>query len=467
MNDMAMHTLRDIPEEQIFDLVQRLDVRGPRYTSYPTVPVWKNDFPVKPYLEALKRTAEDSAPIAIYVHLPYCKSRCLYCGCNSCISSDESRIRRYVTALTMEMDWVASHFRGRVKHGQLHLGGGTPTHLPPSLLAWLLDYLIERIPAAAQAEHSVEVDPRVTTDEHLDLLARRGFRRISIGLQDLNPAVQQAVRREYTLDQLTHFIARSRKAGFTSVNVDLIYGLPLQTRASWSATLVEIAKIRPDRLACFGYAHLPEKIKHQRAIHEEDLPDPRARLGMLLDANRFFTDQGYQAIGMDHFALPEDELAEARRDSRLWRNFMGYTTSRGMELLGLGCSAISEFRDLFVQNLSVPESYADSIAIGSWAVHRGHKLDLEDRVRKQIINHLMCNLEIDVPDEARASGNGLLESLGNAMASLRQFETDGLLVSRNGGFSITDLGQLFVRNLAMPFDRYLEGQSDVKFSRTV
>jgi oxygen-independent coproporphyrinogen-3 oxidase len=462
-----MNRLRDIPEDKIFDLVQRMDVRGPRYTSYPTVPVWKNEFPVKLYLEALQRTAADGDPIAVYVHLPFCKSRCLYCGCNSCISSDESRIRRYVTALTTEIDWVASHFRGRVKHGQLHLGGGTPTHIPPTLLAWLLDYLIERIPAAQGAEHSVEVDPRVTTDEHLDLLARRGFRRISVGLQDLNPDVQRAVRREYTLEQLNDFIHRSRKAGFTSVNIDLIYGLPLQTRESWLITLAEIEKIRPDRLACFGYAHLPEKIKHQRAIRDEDLPSPRARLGMLLDANRFFTDHGYEAVGMDHFALPDDELAQARRDSRLWRNFMGYTTSRGMELLGLGCSAISEFRDLFVQNLSAPEAYANAIAIGTWAVHRGHKLDLEDRVRKQIINHLMCNLEIDVPDEARASGNGLMQSLDGAMASLRQFEADGLLLSRSGGFSITDLGQLFVRNLAMPFDRYLEEQTDVKFSRTV
>lgn len=459
--------LRDIPEEKIFELVERLEVRGPRYTSYPTVPVWKNDFPVKPFLEALKRMAVDREPIAVYVHLPFCKSRCLYCGCNSCISSDESRLRRYVTALTTEIEHVSAVFDGKVTHGLLHLGGGTPTHVPPTLLAWLLDYLLERIPPIANAEHSVEVDPRVTTDEHLQLLSERGFRRISVGLQDLNSDVQRAVRREYSLDQLKSFIARSRKAGFTSVNIDLIYGLPLQTRASWMATLMEVEKLRPDRLACFGYAHLPEKIKHQRAINEAELPAPRDRLGMLLDAHHFFTDHGYETVGMDHFALPDDELALARRDSRLWRNFMGYTTSRGMELLGFGCSAISEFRDLFVQNLSQPEAYADAIAIGSWAVHRGHTLDAEDRLRKQIINHLMCNLEIEVPAEAHGSGNGLVTSLEGALESLKRYEAEGLLVSRNGGFKITDLGQLFVRNLAMPFDRYLEGQTDVKFSTTV
>ncbi|HEY3296488.1 MAG TPA: oxygen-independent coproporphyrinogen III oxidase [bacterium] len=459
--------LRELPEEKIFELVERLDVRGPRYTSYPTVPVWKSDFPVKPFVESLRRMAAEKDPIAVYVHLPFCKSRCLYCGCNSCISSDEPRIRRYVTALTTEIERVSGFFQGKVKHGQLHLGGGTPTHIPPTLLAWVLDYLIERIPATAHAEHSVEVDPRVTTDEHLDLLAERGFRRISVGLQDLNADVQFAIRREYTLDQLKEFIARSRRAGFTSVNIDLIYGLPLQTRASWIKTLEEVVKLRPDRIASFGYAHLPEKIKHQRAIKDEDLPPARDRLGMLLDANHFFTDHGYEAVGMDHFALPGDELAMARRGSRLWRNFMGYTTSRGMELLGFGCSAISEFRDLFVQNLSQPEAYADAIAIGTWAVQRGHKLDEEDRLRKQIINHLMCNLEIDVPDEAHATGNGLVQSLEGALESLKQYEADGLLVSRNGGFTITDLGQLFVRNLAMPFDRYLEGQTDVKFSRTV
>lgn len=464
MNTLKLH---EIPEDRIFELVERLDTRGPRYTSYPTVPVWKDHFPVTAFQDALERTAAEATPIAVYLHIPFCKSRCFYCGCNSCITSDEARIRRYVSALGTEIDRVADIFKGRVKHGQLHLGGGTPTHISPAHLAWLLDHLLERIPGTPDAERSIEVDPRVTTDEHLRLLAQRGFRRISAGLQDTNPAVQAAIHREFSFDQMKEFVQRARDFGFTSVNIDLIYGLPLQTRDTWRATLDAVESLRPDRLACFGYAHLPEKIRHQRAIRDEDLPPPQDRLGMLLDANRFFTSHGYEAIGMDHFALPGDELSVARRSSRLWRNFMGYTTVRGMELLGLGCSAISEFRDLFAQNLSLPEAYVDAIALGGWATHRGHRLDLEDRLRKYIINHLMCNLEIDLPAEASQSGNGLETALRSALRSLAPFERDGLIIPRDGGYSITPLGQLFVRNLAMPFDRYLEGQTDVKFSRTV
>jgi oxygen-independent coproporphyrinogen-3 oxidase len=459
--------LPDIPERQIFDLVEKLDTRGPRYTSYPTVPVWRDHFPADAFREALERTASRPDPVAVYLHLPFCKSRCFYCGCNSCITSDEARIHRYVAALHSEMDRVQQVFRGRVRHGQLHLGGGTPTHTPPVLLAGLLDHVLESIPGAANAERSIEVDPRVTTDEHFALLSARGFTRISIGLQDTNPAVQKAIHREYSIEDMREFVRRARDAGFTSVNIDLIYGLPLQTRDSWKATLDAVEALRPDRLACFGYAHLPEKIIHQRAIRDEDLPAPQDRLGMLLDANHFFTTHGYDAIGMDHFALPDDELSIARRSAKLWRNFMGYTTVRGLELVGLGCSAISEFDDLFAQNLSSPESYTAAMTGSGWATHRGHQLDLEDRIRKQIINHLMCNLEIELPAEAAAADDGLRTSLNQAMESLAAFEAEGLLIPRTGGYSITPLGQLFVRNLAMPFDRYLEGQAGVKFSRTV
>ncbi len=459
--------LRDIPEEQIFQLVERLDVRGPRYTSYPTVPVWQDDFPAAPYLDALRTLEKSADPISIYVHLPFCRSRCLYCGCNSCITSDEQRIISYVDALTMEIERVSEITGVEIRHAQLHLGGGTPTYTPAAELSALLDLLINRFPGADDAERSVEVDPRVTTDEHLRRLAERGFRRISIGLQDLNPAVQQAIHRVYSREQLEEFIARSRHFGFTGINIDLIYGLPLQTRASWKTTLQAIASLKPDRLACFGYAHLPQRMKHQRAIREEDLPSPRDRLGMLLDANRFFTDSGYVAVGMDHFALPDDELSMARQTGRLWRNFMGYTTSRGMELIGFGCSGISEFENLFAQNIVTPEAYTEAIRSGHWPIKRGYRLDMEDRIRKQVINHLMCNLEIAIPEAAQQAENGLLESLSEAMHSLQEFEADGLIMRQNGGYSITELGQLFVRNLAMPFDRYLPSQSGTAFSRTV
>jgi oxygen-independent coproporphyrinogen III oxidase len=457
--------LRDIPESRIFELVERLDTRGPRYTSYPTVPVWQGDFPAEPYVEALSQIGANGNPIAIYLHLPFCKSRCLYCGCNSYITCDAARMKHYTNALLMEIERVASHLPRDVRHGQLHLGGGTPTYTPAEDLKRVLDRVIELTPGVENAERSVEVDPRVTTDEYLMLLAERGFRRMSIGLQDLDPDVQRAVRREFTFEQMAEFVTRARSAGFTSVNIDLIYGLPLQTRGTWVRTLDSVVQLRPDRLACFGYAHLPQKIKHQQAIHTENLPSARERLGMLLDANRFFSANGYNAIGMDHFALPEDELAVARREGKLWRNFMGYTTSRGMELLGLGCSAISEFRSLFVQNITPPEAYADAIHAGKWAVNRGHLLDHEDLVRKQMINQLMCNLEISIPDTGLK--NGIFGSLVMAMESLQPYVAEGLVVANSGGYAITPLGQLFLRNLAMPFDQYLDEQNTVTFSRTV
>ncbi len=459
--------LRDIPEEHIMELVERLDVRGPRYTSYPTVPVWTEFDDEARFIQALRHLGANNQPIAAYIHIPFCRKRCLYCGCNSYISHDANRMLQYAEAVIEEIEHIAEHLSPNVKHGQLHFGGGTPTHLPPPVLARIIDAFIEHIPGIENAERSIEVDPRVTTDEHLAMLSERGFRRISAGLQDFDKDVQEAVQRVYTYEQMNEFIQRARSAGFTGVNIDLMYGLPRQTRTSWLTTLETVETLKPDRLACFGYAHLPSRFKHQGAINPNDLPTPRDRLGMLLDANHFFTTHGYEAIGMDHFALPDDELSIARRESHIWRNFMGYTTNRGMELLGIGCSGISEFHDLFVQNVTPPEAYVEKISHEHWAFQRGYSLDEEDLVRKQIINHLMCNLEIEIPEQIDRSDNGFLEKIKTAFDALKSYEKDGLILPRNEGYSITPLGQLFLRNLAMPFDRYLPEQSATTFSRTV
>jgi len=463
---MNGYPLSSIPEERIFALAERLDVRGPRYTSYPTVPVWQDQFPAAPFEAALAAVAAKNRPIAIYVHLPFCRRRCLYCGCNSYITNDAERMQRYAEALLGEVDMISAHTTG-VRHAQLHLGGGTPTHYPPELLDAILERLIREFPGVDDTERSIEVDPRITTKEHLRILAARGFRRVSAGLQDLDANVQRAVQREFSLEQTCDFLAMARQHGFTSVNLDLIYGLPLQTRVTWRKTLAEIAKLKPDRIATFGYAHLPERIRHQQAIREGDLPPARERLGMMLDAQNLFGEAGYISIGMDHFALPGDELAVARTENRVWRNFMGYTTAHGMELLGLGCSAISEFDDLFAQNIVSPDPYAQRLADGAWPVQRGRRLDHDDRVRKHIINHLMCNLDIRVPAELIDGHDELADALHRAMQELRAHVDEGLLIERNDGYTITPLGQIFVRNLAMPFDRYLETQQGVRFSRTV
>ena len=456
----------EIPEQRIFELVEKMGTRGPRYTSYPTVPVWKSDFPVEPYIKSLERISADGNPVAVYLHLPYCKSRCLYCGCNSCITQNTDKVKTYIDAFKKEIDLVAEHLPDGLTHCQLHLGGGTPTHTPPEMLAELLDHLLERIPGSDDPDRSIEVDPRVTTKEHLKLLAERGFNRISAGLQDLDADVQWAIRRQYTADDMKRFVDSAREHGFTSVNIDLIYGLPLQNRKTWAKTMKDVLDFEPDRLACFGYAHLPSKIKHQKGIKEEDLPSSRERLGMLLDANRFFIDNGFEAIGMDHFARPDDELAQAKTNGRLWRNFMGYTANAGLELLGLGCSAISEFKDLFVQNLFPPEPYEAKLAEGILPVTKGYRLDNDDIIRKAFINHLMCNLEIKIPDHV-GNNDKTIEAMKAAMASLKPFEEEGLIYPDGDNYKISPLGQLFLRNLAMPFDRYLTKESAAEFSRTV
>lgn len=458
---------QNIPEEQVFAMVEELDTRGPRYTSYPTVPVWKAPLNRDAFIKTLNRLGKDDEAIAVYLHLPFCRQRCLYCGCNAHITHDEARMHRYMDALETEVRRIASEFKYPVKHSQLHLGGGTPTYVPTKRLAKLLDLVLQKIPGAKNADRSIEVDPRVTTDEHLDLLAERGFTRISAGLQDLNADVQHAIRREYTLLEISEFIERARARGFQSVNIDLIYGLPLQTRNSWCETVQAVAALRPDRLACFGYAHLPSRMKHQQAIHEVELPSSRDRLGMLFDAHRIFGAEGYVGIGMDHFALPEDDLAVAQNEGRLWRNFMGYTTTRGLELLGLGCSGISEFSDLFAQNISSPEVYATAIEQGHLPLERGHELNADDRVTKQIINHLMCNLEVNLPEQPDVIGSEFSARMQQAMGQVGSFEHLGLVEKSGSGYHITQLGQLFVRNLAMPFDRYLTEQSNVVFSKTV
>jgi len=457
----------NIPEAQLFEMIEELDARGPRYTSYPTVPVWKAPVSPQAYTHAVRQLGADGQGIAIYLHFPFCRQRCLYCGCNAHITHDDGRMNRYMDALEAEIQLVSKMRAHPVTHSQLHLGGGTPTYIPSDRLSRVLDLLIERFPGSNNFDRSVEVDPRVTTDEHLRLLAERGFRRISAGLQDLNPEVQAAIRREYSLQEMSEFIARAHSFGFTSVNIDLIYGLPRQTRETWRDTLAATCQLKPDRLACFGYAHLPARMKHQQAIKETELPSPRERLGMLLDAHKLLIESGYVGIGMDHFALPQDDLALAQQEGRLWRNFMGYTTTRGLELLGLGCSGISEFTSLFSQNISNPEAYAERLEAGELALERGHELSADDRSTKQIINHLMCNLEIEVPESAPKFEREFLNRITNALQQVAGFEQLGLVSKSAQGFHITRLGQLFVRNLAMPFDRYLNDQTGVTFSRTV
>jgi len=460
--------LANIPEQEIFDLIDRLEVRGPRYTSYPTAPVWSSELSVEPYIQALKRIRDEQNAIAIYVHLPFCRQMCSFCGCNAYVSNNETRFTRYADALKSEISTVTQILGGKVKHSALHLGGGTPTHMPVDMLKNVLKHIISGIPGIVNAERSVEVDPRVTTPEHLRMMYELGFRRISIGLQDTELEVQQAINRVYSLPDMLSFVNSCRDIGYTSVNIDLIYGLPLQSRESWRRNLDSVQTLDPDRIACFGYAHLPEKIRNQRAINEDHLPEPHMRLGMMLDARKFYLDHGYKTIGFDHFAKPDDSLSIAQEKGKLWRNFMGYTEISGLEMVGFGCSSISEFRDLYVQNIVKPNDYCTEIESDKLAVHRGHILDNDDQMRKELISNLMCNLAINIPEQGIHSSNGAIDELKAAMSSLHKYELEGFIVpNQHAGYKVTELGELFLRNLAMPFDKYLPSQSQVKFSQTV
>ncbi len=459
--------LNQIAEETIIDLVERMDVRGPRYTSYPTAPVWKNGFTEVPYKESLARLGQSGDPLALYLHLPYCHKRCFYCGCNSFISNQKNTIDAYTERMLKEVDSTAQILGSDARHAWLHLGGGTPTHMEPEMLARILDHVMDAIPGIDGAERSIEVDPRITTDEHIKLLAERGFRRISIGLQDLHPEVQKAVQREFTFEEMSEFVAKARAAGFTSINIDLIYGLPLQNRDRWNHTLEQVGIMKPNRIATFGYAHLPDKIKHQRLIKDDQLPSPRERLGMLLDAQHFFTDQGYTSIGMDHFATKEDKLTVAHENGTLWRNFMGYTEIRGLEMVGLGASSIGELNDMFVQNIPLPEGYNKAIDEKGWAVFRGHLLSEEDRIRKAMINDIMCNLRVRVPENLDDLNAEIADDFRRIIKSFTPYEDEGLISTNGDGYRVKPLGQMFLRNLAMHFDQYLPDQEGVTFSRTI
>jgi len=435
-------------------LVPRYDRPGPRYTSYPTAPVWRDDFGADDQRRALAGTR--AAELSVYVHIPFCESLCTYCACNRVISRDHSVAGPYLDDLAREASEVARALDGPRPHSQLALGGGTPTYLSPRELERLCDIVDGAFPPAADAERSIEVDPRVTTGEQLSLLAERGFNRISLGVQDLAPRVQRAIHRIQSIEQTAEVTGRARDLGFGSVNFDLIYGLPYQTTDSFDATLREVIGLRPDRVALYSYAHVTWVSKQQRGFERKDLPGPEAKLSIFTTAIRRLTEAGYVFLGMDHFALPDDELARAAGDGTLGRNFMGYTTRRADGLVGIGASAISELEDAYAQNARTPEEWSGRLARSGLATLRGWWLDDDDRRRRWLIQELMCRGRIDPGAYAARFGEDLGHRVPDWPRRLAGFVEDGLLEGDGPGFRVTPLGRLFLRPMAMTFDAYLE-----------
>ena len=442
----------------VFDaeLVARYDRPGPRYTSYPSALDFRDDFTKEDYAQAIARSCRPRhyAPLSLYVHVPFCESPCFYCGCNRVITRQRSAAEAYLGTLTAEIAAQRALFPQHRPVEQLHFGGGTPTFLDDAQLTALMavldsHFLLRRHPGR---EYSIEVDPRTVDSGRLAHLAHLGFNRVSLGVQDFEPAVQKAVNRVQSAEETLALIAGARQAGFESVAVDLIYGLPLQTRESWARTLAKVIEARPDRIAAYSYAHLPERFKAQRRIAAASLPAPAEKLALLAMTVERLCAAGYEYIGMDHFALPADGLARARREGLLHRNFQGYSTFGGLSLLGLGMSAIGQFDDCYAQNARRLDTWRARIEAGELPLEKGLRLTAEDLLRRDVIMALMCRDELRFADIEAHHGIRFTEHFAAELRALRPLQDDGLVEREFGGLRVTMAGRLLLRPIARVFD---------------
>jgi oxygen-independent coproporphyrinogen-3 oxidase len=449
-------------------LLHRFDVPGPRYTSYPTADRFVEAFDAQVLSNWLGKRADATAPLSLYVHLPFCATVCYYCACNKVITKDHSRGRDYLTALRKEADLIASRLTGSRQIEQLHFGGGTPTFLSNDELRELMALLTERFPMAPKGEYSIEVDPRSTPPDKVAVLGELGFNRISVGVQDFDPQVQKAVNRIQSFEMTQATIEAARKADFKSVNLDLIYGLPKQSRATFARTLDKVLVLSPERVALYHYAHLPERFKPQRRIDAADLPSPQEKMGIMLDAIGRLTEAGYQYIGMDHFAKGADDLARAQQQGRLHRNFQGYSTRPDCDLIGLGVSAISKIGPTYSQNVRELDEYYDRLKQDQLPTARGVLLDMDDLVRRSVIMSLMCHFEVSKEAIEQAHLVKFDEYFRRELAELKPFEEEGLVENTREWISVLPRGKLLVRAIAMGFDRYLKNDERVrKYSKIV
>jgi oxygen-independent coproporphyrinogen-3 oxidase len=462
-----MHSLVLNPE-----LLERYDVAGPRYTSYPTADRFVEAFGEADYLQALEQRRDGLAgkayPLSLYVHIPFCESLCYYCACNKIITKHHERGAEYLRYLEREVDLNIAHLGQGQVVSQLHLGGGSPTFLSDEELTQLMTMLRRNFQFAPGGEYSVEIDPRTVTRERLAHLAEQGFNRLSFGVQDFEPVVQKAVHRIQPAEQVFDLVAASRELGFESVNVDLIYGLPMQTPETFERTLEQITQLRPDRIALYAYAHLPERFKPQRRIHTQDLPPAASKLVMLSSAMRVLMAAGYVYVGMDHFALPTDALAVAKRQGRLHRNFQGYSTQPDCDLIALGVSSIGRVGPTFSQNVKTLDEYYDLLNQGRLPVVRGMALTRDDLVRRTVIMALMCQGSVLFESVELAHLVDFKQYFAPEMESLAVMQDQGLLTIDDTSIHVTELGWFFVRGVAMVFDKYLQADKNrARFSKII
>ncbi|MBI2340704.1 MAG: oxygen-independent coproporphyrinogen III oxidase [Deltaproteobacteria bacterium] len=485
-------------DSRLLQLLQKYDVPGPRYTSYPTVPAWTSDVGKENYKKALReitgdacgrapdraavvllhdedesgRTRRRQDPLSLYFHLPFCESLCHFCGCMQVITKDHARSREYVDVLLTELDRIGDLLPKDTREVvQLHFGGGTPNFLQPEELKEIVDRVRKHFHLLSDAEIAIELHPRTSTEAFCEMLAELKFNRISLGVQDFDPTVQKLIHRNQTYEMTEEMVTLLRKLGFQSFNFDLVYGLPGQTMKGWKETLKKVLYLHPDRLAVYSYAHVPWVRPVQRSFKDSDLPPPELKLQLFEKAYETFTQNGYRHIGIDHFALKEDELSRALDNETIHRNFMGYSTRADAHQIGFGVSSISYVGGNYFQNKKELRAYYESIRQGQLATFRGFCLNRDDTLRRDLITRIMCRGRVDIPAFEKAWDIRFADYFAEDVSRLKTFADDGLLAIDENKIRAVNEGTLFLRNIAMAFDRYLEGvRSHAKtpvFSRTV
>lgn len=455
----------------VFDpaLIARYDRSGPRYTSYPTAVQFRPGFGEEMYRARALASNRAAAPLSLYFHIPFCARLCFYCGCNKVVTKNRTRAAPYLANLHKEIELQGRLFDPARPVTQLHWGGGTPTFISHDemreLMAVTRRYF--RLLDDDSGQYGIEVDPRETRPGTLALLRELGFNRLSLGVQDFEPKVQAAVNRIQSEAQTFAVLHEARALGYRSINMDLIYGLPLQTVESFTRTLDKVIAVQPDRLSVFNYAHLPQMFPPQTRIDAADLPSPPQKLAILQASIARLTDAGYVYIGMDHFARPNDELAIAQANGTLYRNFQGYSTHADCDLIGLGITAIGSVGDSYSQNVKTLEEYAERLDAGRLPVFRGVALDADDRLRRDVITRLICHFTLDIQALERAHGIAFADYFATEIAELAAMQDDGLVSLSPGRIDVAPAGKLLVRNICMVFDRYLRGPSTVRYSKVI
>ncbi len=454
------------------DLARRYATAGPRYTSYPTAPQFAESFDLQRYLNWQQRREHHHEPLSLYVHLPFCHDICYYCACNKIVTRKDGVAAEYLQKLGRELRWQSELVGNERPVTQMHWGGGTPTYLDDGEITELMHGLAShfRLLDKGYREYSIEIDPRTVSAPTIALLKGVGFNRISLGIQDFDEQVQKSINRIQPYAQVAELVNAVRAYGFRSLSFDLIYGLPYQSPVSMAETLRKVVSLRPDRIACYNYAHLPERFKPQRSIDRHTLPEPEEKLLLAQMIGATLRDAGYRYIGMDHYVLPDDELAQAQGEGRLQRNFQGYSLHMADDLLGLGVSSISQIGDFYLQNARDLTEYYALLDAGKPPITRGYRINQDDRLRRHVIMALICDLNLDIRDCETEFGIDFPDYFAVALEELQTPMRDGLIELRNNRLQVTEAGRPFLRNLCMPFDAYLEHHTQsgkARFSATV